>query len=140
MSNLLVSVEWKDNLRFVARNERGQSTEINATVAEGKARGITPMELLIMALGGCTAIDVVNILQKQREELTHLTVEVSGERKDEPPRSFHKIHVQYSVEGRDLEETKVQRAIKLSEEKYCSVRATLMGSITFTSSYRIAEK
>ena len=99
----------------------------------------TPMELLLAALGSCTAVDVVSILRKKRQEVTDYRVEVSGERRDEHPRSFKRMEVHHIVTGRSISEQSVAQAIQLSEEKYCSVAATLRPTVAIVSSYKIIE-
>lgn len=135
-----VSVKWHSDLRFTGRNEHGQLIEIDATEIEGEAKGVTPMQLLLVALGGCTGIDVASILRKQRQTLTGLTVDLSGERRKDPPRYFEKIHIEYVLRGQGLEESKVERAITLSQQKYCSVEAMLKHVAAITASYRILKK
>jgi len=134
-----VTVEWEGDLKFTATNERSVSMTMNATDAGGRPAGITPMELLLMALGGCTGIDVVLILKKQRQKLERLTLNVTGRRREEQPRYYEQIHVEYVLKGSGLDEKKLQRAIQLSEEKYCSVSAMLKNRAKMTSSYRIEE-
>lgn len=140
MSGLRVSVERHSDLRLAGRNERGQLIEIDATEIEGEAKRVTPMQLLLVALGGCTAVDVVSILRKQRQTLTGLMVNVSGERRKAPPRYFEKIHIEYVLTGQELEESKVERAITLSQQKYCSVEAMLKDVAAITASYKILKK
>ncbi|HEM61202.1 MAG TPA: OsmC family peroxiredoxin, partial [Chloroflexi bacterium] len=96
-----------------------------------------PSQLLLVALGGCTAIDVVTILEKRREKLTGLEVRVEGEQDKDPPWTYRRIHLSYTLYGNDLSEEGVQRAIRLSEKKYCSVSATVSGVAELTSSYKI---
>jgi putative redox protein len=97
------------------------------------------MELLLVALGSCTAVDVVSILRKKRQEVTDYRVEVSGERRDEHPRSFKRMEVHHIVTGRSVSEQSVSQAIELSEQKYCSVAATLRPTAAIVSSYEIIE-
>jgi putative redox protein len=97
-------------------------------------QGATPMELLAMALAGCTSMDVVSILQKMRQPLEELQVEVRGERAEEHPKRFTSLEVVYHLKGA-LDETMVQRAIELSESRYCSVEATLRPALPITSRY-----
>jgi len=134
-----VRVEWQGGLRFTAVNSHGKSTTIDATEVQGRPAGVTPMELLLMALGGCTGIDIVNILAKQRQNLSALTMSITGERRSEAPRYYQSIHVEYVLKGSCLDERKIRRAIQLSEEKYCSVRAMLKDKARMTSSYKIAQ-
>lgn len=99
----------------------------------------TPMELLLVALGSCTAVDVVSILRKKRQEVTDYRVEVRGERREEHPRSFKRMEVHHIVTGRNISEHSVAQAIELSEQKYCSVAATLRPTAAIVSSYEIIE-
>jgi len=97
--------------------------------------------MLLLALGGCTAVDVVSILQKQRQELSDLELRISGEQNDEGwPRPFRKIHVEYIFTGKGLSEKAVERAIELSHETYCSVGNTIRGVAEITSSYQIIDQ
>jgi putative redox protein len=97
-------------------------------------QGATPMELLAVALAGCTGMDVVSILQKMRQPLEALRIEVHGEKADEHPKRFVSLEVVYHLSGA-LDEKKVQRAIELSETKYCSVEATLRPAVRISSRY-----
>ena len=99
----------------------------------------TPMELLLVALGSCTAVDVIGILKKKREDVTEYRVEVQGHRRDEHPRSFSKMEVRHIVTGRNISEKSVAQAIELSETKYCSVAATLRPTAEIVSSFEIIE-
>ena len=99
----------------------------------------TPMELLLIALGSCTAVDVIGILQKKREDVREYRVEVHGERRDEHPRSFSRMEVHHVVTGRNISEKSVAQAIELSETKYCSVAATLRPTAEIVSSFEIIE-
>jgi putative redox protein len=99
----------------------------------------TPMELLLVALGSCTAVDVIGILQKKRVDVTEYRVEVHGERRDEHPRSFSRMEVHHVVTGRNISEKSVAQAIELSETKYCSVAATLRPTAEIVSSFEVIE-
>ncbi|HEX8473386.1 MAG TPA: OsmC family protein [Pyrinomonadaceae bacterium] len=105
-----------------------------------RASAATPMELLLIALGGCTAVDVISILKKKREEVTDYRVEVRGERRDEHPRAFTRLEVRHIVRGRGVSEKSVAQAIELSETKYCSVAATLRPAAEIVTSYEIIEE
>ena len=123
---IAVKVKWIDGMRFVANDDKGHSIVMDVSKEHGgEGSGFGPMQLLLVALGGCTGIDVVEILRKQRQKLEGLEIVVSGERVAEPPRVYDRVHVEYKVKGKDLKEKAVQRAIQLSQEKYCSVAATL---------------
>jgi putative redox protein len=99
----------------------------------------TPMELLLVALGSCTGVDVVSILRKKRQELSAYRVEVRGERRGDHPRSFKRMEVHHIVTGRNISEQSVAQAIQLSEEKYCSAAATLRPTAEIVSSFEIIE-
>jgi len=99
----------------------------------------SPMELLLIALGSCTGVDVVSILKKKREDLTEYRVEVSGQRRTEHPRSYERMEVHHVVTGRNLSERSVAQAIELSEQKYCSVAATLRPTVEIVSTFEIIE-
>lgn len=102
-----------------------------------RASAPTPIELLLVALGGCTAVDVVSILQKKREDVKDYRVEVHGKRRDDHPRSFSRIEVHHIVTGRNISEKSVAQAIELSETKYCSVAATLRPTAEIFSTFEI---
>jgi putative redox protein len=105
-----------------------------------RASAATPMELLLIALGGCTAVDVVSILKKKRERVTDYRVEVRGTRREEHPRAFTRIEVRHVVRGRGVSQRSVAAAVELSETKYCSVAATLRPGVEIVSSYEVVEE
>lgn len=127
-------VQWIGEEKFVAISPSGHAIALDSESASNKAP--TPMELLLMALGACTATDVVSILKKKRQKLEALEVVCSGERAPEPPKVWTKLEVVYRLRGR-LEESAVKRAIELSEQKYCSVSAMLQKTATLTWRYEI---
>jgi len=130
-----VTVSWKkEGLLFAGATAHG-SVDL-ASALDEPGNGVTPMELLATALAGCTAMDVASILVKMRQPLEAFRVEVSGERAEEHPRRFTSLEVVYHLKG-DLDERKVERAIQLSEERYCSVEATLRPALPITSGYVI---
>jgi putative redox protein len=128
------TVKWIGAQEFVATSPSGHAVTIDSDRQSNKAPG--PMELLLVALGACTATDVVIILEKKRQKLESLEVICSGERAAEPPSVWIKLEVLYRLRGL-LDEAAVKRAIELSEEKYCSVSATLKKSATLTWRYEI---
>src|ERR671928_141424 len=105
-----------------------------------RASAATPMEMLLLALGGCTAVDVVSILKKKRERVTAYRVEVSGTRREEHPRAYTRMEVRHVVRGHKVSEKAVASAIELSETKYCSVAATLRPAVEIVTSYEIIEE
>ena len=104
-----------------------------------RASAATPMELLLVALGGCTAVDVISILKKKREQVTDYRVEVRGTRREEHPRAFTRMEVRHVVSGRGVSEKAVAAAVELSETKYCSVAATLRPGVEIVTTYEIIE-
>ena len=128
------TVKWIGEQKFVATSPSGHAVTIDSDRQSNKAPG--PMELLLLALGSCTATDVVIILEKKRQKLESLEVICSGERAPEPPSVWTKLEIFYRLRGR-LDESAVKRAIELSEEKYCSVSATLKKSATLSWRYEI---
>jgi len=134
----VVRVKWIDGMRFVATDSMGHSIVMDASrQVGGEGSGFSPLQLLLAALGGCTGIDIVDLMRKQRQKVDDLEIVVSGERVEEPPRVYKDIHVEYRVKGKDIKEGAVQRAIRLSEDKYCSVGAMLKAKAKVTSSYII---
>lgn len=130
-----VKLAWRnEGLLFEASTAHGSVDLASGLDAPGS--GVTPMELLATALGGCTAMDVVSILVKMRQPLESFSVEVSGERAEDHPKRFTALEVVYRLKG-DLDERKVARAISLSEERYCSVEATLKPAVPITSRFVI---
>jgi len=126
------TVNWIDGLKFEAVTPEGYSFIIDGKREEG----VGAMDLLLFGLAGCTAVDVVIILKKQRQPVEGVTVNVSGERASEHPKVYTKIHIEYIVKG-ELDPKKVERAIQLSEEKFCSASAMLRKTAEITHSYRI---
>jgi putative redox protein len=104
-----------------------------------RAGAATPMELLLLALGGCTAVDVVSILKKKRERVTGYRVEVSGTRREGHPRAYTRMEVRHVVTGRGVSERAVAQAVELSETKYCSVAATLRPGVEIVTTFEIIE-
>lgn len=129
-------VTWVEDKRFV-----GNASSGHAIVVDGSAekQGPSPMELLLIGMAGCTAYDVVGILEKKRQRVTGLEVSAHAERADEPPRVYTAIHVEYVVRGRDIKPKAVEDAIRLSEQKYCSASVMLGKTARITTSYRIEE-
>lgn len=135
-----VKVDWVDRMRFLAQDEKNHSIVLD-TMPEngGDNSGPTPSKLMLMAVAACTAMDVVSILAKARQKITGLTVSTRGVQNEEYPKYYKEIYLMYTVKGIGLDKTRVERAIKLSEEKYCSVGATLSGKAKMIIQYRIEE-
>jgi putative redox protein len=133
-----IKVKWIDGLRFVGTDSSEHSIVMDASKQSGgEGSGFSPMQLLLIALGGCTGMDIVNILRKQRQQINDLEILVSGERAEEPPRVYNNIRVEYKIKGKDINENAVKRAIQLSEDKYCSVGAMLRAKAKVTSNCSI---
>jgi putative redox protein len=122
---------------FVAITPSGHAQVLESS--SERASAATPLELLLIALGACTAVDVVSILKKKREHVTDYRVEVRGTRREEYPRAFTRMEVRHVVRGRGVSEKSVASAIELSETKYCSVAATLRPGVEIVTSYEIIE-
>jgi len=134
----VVRVKWIDGMRFVASDDKGHSILMDDSKEHGgEDSGFSPMQLLLAARGGCTAMDIVSVSRKQRQKLTNLEVLVSGERASDYPRVYNKVHVDYRFRGDDLNNKMVQRTIQLSEDKYCSVGATIKKTAKLSHSYKL---
>ncbi len=127
-----------DAFHFSAENENGNTVHIDASPdIGGTNKGMRPMQMLLAAMGGCSAIDIINILKKQKQDLKDLKITVTGEReKDVIPSLFETVHAHYKFFG-NLDKEKVEKAIKLSVEKYCSVSKTLEKTANITYSFEI---
>lgn len=131
------TIKYAGDEFFIGTSPSGHAQTID-TKGDRKSAP-SPMEMLLVAVGACTAVDVVSILEKKRQIVTDYKVEVTGERRDEHPRSFSKINVHHIVYGRDISEQAVARAIELSDTKYCSVAATVRPTAEITTSFEIIE-
>ncbi|MEK6725706.1 MAG: OsmC family protein [Deltaproteobacteria bacterium] len=137
-----VNVHWTGEMQFVGESvDTGHSLVMDADQEHGgRNSGFRPMHLLLVALGGCTGMDVISIMKKKRQEVTALTINIGGERQDiEDPHVYTRISVEYVLKGNKLSEPAVERAVKLSEEKYCSVMATLRPLAKIDIVWRISD-
>lgn len=134
-----VTVKWVDKQQYVGIDGSKHSVVMSTHDDENNV-GVSPLQLVLIALGGCTSVDVVGILQKKRQKLTGLEVEVSAQRNGEHPRYLTKIYVTYRLTGRGLNEKAVRDAIELSEGKYCSVSESLRGKAEIVNNYEIIEE
>jgi len=133
-----VNVKWVDGQQFIGTNERSLPVVMDSLPeGGGKGEGIKPTELFLMGIAGCTAIDVISIMKKKRQVITEFSVKVEGVQREEHPKMFTDIKLIYKIKGENIDESALQRAIELSEEKYCSVRATILGMPNITHSYEI---
>jgi putative redox protein len=140
MSN--VALKWTgEGKLFAGRDSFGHMLMAGSWPAEDESwqewKAVKPSDLLLLSLASCSAHDVVLILERQRQTLTDLYINVDGENAADPPYQFTHIHLHYTLSGEQLDPEKVERAIKLSEEKYCSVAATIRGVATITHSFEI---
>ncbi len=133
-----VEIVWSQKLQFVGTDSTRHAIVLSSADEENST-GVKPSDLLLLALGGCTAVDVVEILRKKRQRLAGLTVRVSGEQDTDPPWTFRRVHLVYEVRGSGLSERAVEQAVALSEEKYCSVRATLADRVEISREIRVLE-
>ncbi|MBV8657168.1 MAG: OsmC family protein [Burkholderiales bacterium] len=133
-------IKWIENVSFLAQSESGHSIVLDgAPSAGGKNLGARPMELVLMGTGGCTAFDVVTILKKGRADIVDVEVALSADRAETDPKVFTRIHMHFTVKGRQLKTEQVKRAIELSAEKYCSASIMLAHSVTITHDFEIVE-
>ncbi len=133
--------KWIDGLQFVSNSEKGQGLVLASSADNAiPTNGVSPMELLLHATAGCSAMDVISILQKKRQAVKGFTIEAIGERATEHPKVFTKIEVVYRFTGTALDPTAVEQAIRLSEEKYCSVMAMMRKACEIHTRYEIAEE
>ena len=135
----LTRVVWVDRQQYVGIDSSKHSVVISAQDEEN-GTGMSPSALLLVGLGGCTGYDVVDILRKKRQPLTGLEIVVTGEQDEDPPWTYRKIRIHYKVQGKGLREKAVRDAIELSEEKYCSVAATLRGVAEISYDYSIVDE
>ena len=127
-------LNWTDGMQFVARAGDGPGVVLDSS--DGGS-GPSPMELVLIGVAGCTAIDVIMIMQKKRVAIKKFRVSITGQRTDDHPKRYTHIHIEYVLSGRDIRPKAVEQAIQLSEEKYCSASASLNAVID--SSYKIIE-
>ena len=129
------------DMQFTGKATSGHTLSMDADEASGGHNaGFRPMELLLVGFGGCSGMDVISILRKKRQPVSGLEVNVKGEKTDDYPKVYREVHIEYVVKGIGVEKEAVERAIKLSLEKYCSVGATLAKAGTITHSYKIVEE
>ena len=134
-------VKWLDNMSFVGESGSGHSIVMDGSPDNGgRDLAARPMEMVLMGMGGCTAFDVVLILQRARQPIDDCIVELSAERAEDVPHVFTKIHVHYIVKGKGLSEKQVEKAIKLTAEKYCSVSIMLAATVDITHDFEIIEE
>lgn len=135
------TVKYVDGLQFVGEAGSGHAIVMDGDTKFGGANtAVRPTELLLIGLGGCSGMDVISILKKKKQDVKGLEINVKGQRAESYPQKFTDITIEFVVKGRNLSEEAVKRAVDLSMEKYCSVKATLEGCAQITFSYRIVEE
>jgi putative redox protein len=140
MAQGTVHAKWVEGELFVGADRNGRAILIgNAMGREPAWSGSKPSDLLLLGLIGCSGYDMVDILAKQHQQLTGLEISAAGDQSDEPPFAFSLIHVEYVLRGKELNDALVRRAVDLSENKYCSVMATVRPGCAITTHYRIEE-
>jgi putative redox protein len=138
MSDMNVTVDWQEDLRFTGTAGSGHGLTIDGPPALGGSNaGMRPMELMLMSVGSCSAMDVIHILRKARQPVTDCRIRVDGTRAETDPKVFTAIHLHFVVSGEGLSEKQVARAIQLSAEKYCSASIMLRESAGITHSHEI---
>ena len=135
-----ISVNWVDGMLMVGKSHSGHSITMDGPPEIGGDNlGVRPMEMLLLGVAGCTMIDVVTTLKKMRQELTHCETKVNAERANDHPKVFTDIHIQFLVKGKDLDSKKVEKAITLSAEKYCSASIMLGKTASISHDFEILE-
>lgn len=133
-------VKWLDNMTFVGESASGHAVVMDGPPEfGGQNLGIRPMEMLILGLGGCSSFDVMLILNKSRQEVEGCEVELEYQRAEENPKVFTRIHMHFIVSGRNIDPARVEKAISLSAEKYCSASVMLGKTAEITHDYEIRE-
>jgi len=132
-------VKWLEGRTFLGESGSGHAV-VMAGSSEGKdAVGASPMEMILLGLGGCATYDLIHILERGRENITDCDVEITSQRAEEDPKVFTTIHLHFKVAGSALNEKKVARAVELSAEKYCSASAMLSKTATITHDYEVVD-
>jgi putative redox protein len=134
-------IKWLEEATFVGESGSGHSVVMDGPPEHGgHNRGVRPMEMMLLGLGGCTAFDVMHILSRARQPVTDCVVELEAERADTEPKVFTRIHVHFIVSGQGLNEDRVKRAVSLSAEKYCSASIMLgQAGVSISHDYQIIE-
>ena len=141
---MTAKITWINGRAFLGESGSGHAVVMDgAPESGGRNNGVRPMEMLLLGLGGCTAFDVVMILEKARQKVTGCEVALEGEREAIDPEGnlkvFTKVHMVFTLTGKGLNPTQVERAIKLSEEKYCSASAMFRHTAEITSEWKVVE-
>lgn len=134
-------VKWVEQVSFLGESESGHAVLMDgAPAAGGRNLGVRPMEMLLLGTGGCTSFDVISILKKSRQAVSDCYVELDASRAEDDPKVFTKIHMHFVVKGKDIKPDVVERAIKLSAEKYCSASIMLGKTAEITHDFEIIQE
>ena len=134
-----VRLKWDEGKTFVGTASTGHKIVFGNSGADGQRPGPSAMELLLMGTGGCSAYDVISILEKSRQQIEDVIIEIEADRADTDPKVFTRIHMHFIVKGRDLDPKRVERAMNLSIDKYCSASAMMAMSAKLTYDHEIVE-
>lgn len=133
-------IKWVEGVSFLGETESNHAVLMDGPPdAGGRNLGPRPMEMVLLGTGGCTAFDVVHILKRQRQDITDCVAEINAERAEKDPKVFTRIHIHFIVTGRNLKQEQVERAIKLSAEKYCSASIMMGKTAEITHDFEIVE-
>ncbi|MBI1175439.1 MAG: OsmC family protein [Sideroxydans sp.] len=134
-------IKWVEQVSFLGETESGHAVLMDGSPESGgRNLGPRPMEMLLLGAGGCTSFDVIHILKKGRQQVTDCVVEIQAERAAEDPKVFTSIHMHFIVSGKELKLEQVERAIKLSAEKYCSASIMLGKTADITHDFEVVQE
>jgi putative redox protein len=135
---LKTKVKWDEGVRFTGSSESGHSVILDGPLDSGGVnKGMRPMEMMLISIGACTSFDVVTILKKSRQKIEDCEAEITATRSENIPKVFTKIHIHFVIKGANLDSSAIERAIKLSSEKYCSASIMLSKSVQITHDFKI---
>jgi putative redox protein len=140
-NNMKARIKWVEQVSFLGETESGHAVLMDgAPAVGGRNLGPRPMEMLLLGAGGCTSFDVIAILKKSRQAVSDCYVEIEAERAETDPKVFTKIHMHFVVKGRDIKPEAVEKAIKLSAEKYCSASIMLGATAAMTHDFEVVQE
>jgi len=138
---LEAKVTYVDGLQFIGEGSSGHAIVMDGDVSVGgRNTGTRPTELLLIGIGGCSGMDIASVLKKKKQDVRGLEINVKGEKAENYPKKFTDIDIEFVIKGRNISDDAVKKAVELSMEKYCSVKATLEGSAKITWRYKIIEE
>jgi putative redox protein len=138
---LEAKVTYVDGLQFIGEGSSGHAIVMDGDVSVGgRNTGTRPTELLLIGIGGCSGMDIASVLKKKKQDVRGLEINVKGEKAENYPKKFTDIDIEFVIKGRNISDDAVKKAVELSMERYCSVKATLEGSAKITWRYKIIEE